>query len=188
VANANQIEAAAARWHARQDAGELSALDQTDFDHWCAEDPRHLGAYVRLEAVDARLERAAALHGLPETAPSKRRYWIPATAAAAVVAAVFGGVQYSRLGETASQTRVIATHLGEQYRTALNDGSLVDLNTNSRASIDMERSERRVKLDAGEAVFEVAKDAKRPFVVQTALGDVRAVGTVFSVRVTEALK
>jgi transmembrane sensor len=41
---------------------------------------------------------------------------------------------------------------------------------------------RQVKLDRGEAWFQVAKDPQRPFVVESGPVRVRAVGTAFSVR------
>ena len=51
---AERIEAAAARWLARHDAGPLDLAEARAFEEWCAGDPRRLGAYVRLEAVAAR--------------------------------------------------------------------------------------------------------------------------------------
>jgi transmembrane sensor len=62
------------------------------------------------------------------------------------------------------------------------DGSKVILNTDSQIHVDVNQHERRVDLERGEAFFEVAKDASRPFVVHAGNKRVVAVGTQFSVR------
>ena len=86
------------------------------------------------------------------------------------------------------RTQRYATDIGEQYRTALADGSLVELNTATRVAVDLTPEERDIHLRKGEAVFEVAKDPSRPFVVKTPLADVRAIGTVFAVRTENGLE
>ncbi len=187
MTEAERSEAAAARWLARHDAGPLSAEDAAAFEIWCAADPRHLGAYVRLEAVNARLERAVALKGVAIEPPQTRRWWVP-VAAAAAFAAAFGVWQIAISDAPAGETRQMATRVGEQYRAALTDGSTVELNTASMVAVAMAPKLREIRLGKGEALFEVAKDPERPFVVKTELGDVRAVGTVFTVRVDRGLE
>lgn len=188
MTDAERSEAAAARWLARHDAGPLSAGDAAAFEAWCAADPRHLGAYVRLEAVNARLDRAVALKGMAIEPPRARRWWIPMAAMAATMAAAFGIWQTTAPDAPAGETRHMATRIGEQYRAALADGSTVELNTASAAAVAMAPKLREIRLGKGEALFEVAKDPERPFIVRTALGDVRAIGTVFTVRVDRGLE
>lgn len=189
MSDANRIEAAAARWVARRDARELSPEEAVAFEQWCAEDKRHLGALVRLEAVNAKFDRAAALQGLPSAPVSRRRVWVPTAIAASLALGMVGAWQSGVLSPDAVvPAQTFTTRLGEQYRTSLADGSLIELNTATHVAVDLEPRERRIKLDHGEALFEVAKDASRPFVVETSLGNVRAVGTVFSVRVDRGLE
>jgi len=57
----------------------------------------------------------------------------------------------------------------------LGDGSLVTLNTSSSIEVHMAKDRRTVKLLAGEALFEVAHDTKRPFDVTTGDATVRAI-------------
>lgn len=64
----------------------------------------------------------------------------------------------------------------------LDDGSSVALNTASAIAVDYSRERRRIRLLRGEAVFTVARDAARPFVVAAASGEAVARGTVFAVR------
>ena len=62
------------------------------------------------------------------------------------------------------------------------DGSKVWLNANSKLTYftTSVSKERRVKIE-GEAFFEVAKDASKPFVVETPSAEVTVLGTSFSV-------
>lgn len=179
----DKIEAAAARWLARREAGPLKEADEEAFAQWCAEDSRHLGAYVRLEAVSARFDRAAALTGMVAEKPARR--WLAAVAAA--VALMIVGAWAWTARPPATETRELATNIGEQYRSALSDGSVLELNTATEVAVAMDANVRRIQLAKGEALFDVAHDKQRPFVVKTGLADVRAVGTVFSVRVDDGL-
>ncbi|MEP7246221.1 MAG: FecR domain-containing protein [Gammaproteobacteria bacterium] len=73
------------------------------------------------------------------------------------------------------------TALGEQRSVVLNDGSVVTLNTSSSIEVRLTRGHRIVRLLAGEALFQVAHDAARPFDVTAGETTVRAVGTQFNV-------
>jgi transmembrane sensor len=64
----------------------------------------------------------------------------------------------------------------------LDDGTRMSLNTDTRVSVDLDSVTRKVSGQRGEALFEVAKDPRRPFVVREAGSEVVALGTVFSVR------
>jgi transmembrane sensor len=75
-----------------------------------------------------------------------------------------------------------STEVGGQRLEVLKDGSRVRLNTNSKVQVRFTGDERRVKLLRGEAFFEVAHDAARPFTVETDGTKVRALGTKFDVR------
>jgi transmembrane sensor len=77
-----------------------------------------------------------------------------------------------------------ATGIGEQQTVVLRDGTRMTLNTDTHLRVELAAAQRDVRLIGGEALFEVAKDARRPFVVQAAGSQVTAVGTVFSVRHT----
>lgn len=74
------------------------------------------------------------------------------------------------------------TEIGQQSSLALEDGSSVQLNTDTRLIVDFSEELRVVRLERGEAHFEVAKDESRPFVVFAGDGMVMAVGTAFNVR------
>ena len=82
----------------------------------------------------------------------------------------------------ASSPDVYTTALAERKTIDLEDGSRVSLNTKSRVSVDFDERSRTVRLERGEALFDVAHDADRPFVVQVNGAEVRAIGTAFNVR------
>src|SRR3546814_15029131 len=74
-----------------------------------------------------------------------------------------------------------ATATGEILRVPLRDGSAVTLNSNSEIDVDFDEGIRHVRLLRGEALFDVAKDSSRPFVVEADSTRVTAVGTSFTV-------
>ena len=74
------------------------------------------------------------------------------------------------------------TGIGEQRSIVLSDGTIVTLNTRSRMTVRMNRASRTVQLTTGEALFQVAKDPHRAFIVTSGAASIRAVGTEFNVR------
>ena len=109
-----------------------------------------------------------------------RRGWLAAAAATAGLA-VLGAwyFTYERGWET------YKTAVGGRQQIALNDGSTVDLNTDSVIRVHMSAGRRDIVLKRGEALFHVAHDGSRPFFVTAETTIVRAVGTAFSVRIRE---
>lgn len=71
--------------------------------------------------------------------------------------------------------------IGEQRVITLEDGSTVRLNSRSKLSVALTPALRQVTLLQGQAMFEVAKDAARPFIVHSGDVTIRAVGTAFDV-------
>jgi ferric-dicitrate binding protein FerR (iron transport regulator) len=86
-----------------------------------------------------------------------------------------------------SETRRIETQAREVKHVPLSDGSVVHLNGLTKISIVFSGRERLVHLFEGEAVFEVAKDSARPFVVRTNLVDATAVGTRYGVAIDDGV-
>ena len=107
----------------------------------------------------------------------RRRHMLWATAAS-VLLAVLAAVWYS----SAPQVAVYATGLGEQRRLVLEDGSVIDMNTQSELAVRLTETLRSIDLVEGEALFTVARDPDRPFVVGSEHATVRALGTQFNVQ------
>jgi transmembrane sensor len=169
----------AASWYFRRDAGALPPAEEAAFREWLA-DPGHRAAYDEI----ARTWLALGDIERPATAsPPRRRSWrwlpLGAALAALLAIAVVDGSWWARWRSD------VVTGIGETQELILTDGSRVDLNTDSAMDIRYGESERRIRVVRGEALFTVAKDATRPFVVETASGSATALGTVFSVRQVE---
>jgi transmembrane sensor len=97
-------------------------------------------------------------------------------ASVAIVLALAGGIVWRT-----QRYPLYTTDIGERRSITLADGSTVDLNARSRLRIEFSGSERRVELLGGQALFQVAKDKHRPFIVASGEATVRAVGTQFDV-------
>lgn len=183
---AAEIEAAALAWAARVDRAPLSADDRAELEAWAAADPRRAGAYARARAASAYLDRAAALgtgfrSAGHERAPVIDRRRALAAGGGLLAASLAGAVG---LGVLRHRERIV-TPRGDVRRVSLPEGSSVTLNTSTALRPDIEGAVRRVELIRGEALFDVAKDPARPFVVAARDLRVRVVGTSFTVRVHE---
>lgn len=78
-------------------------------------------------------------------------------------------------------TDAVTTGIGESRTLALEDGTRVHLNTDTRVTVRYEKRLRRVVLDRGEAFFDVAQHSDRPFVVSAEGREITALGTQFLV-------
>ncbi|CAN5312636.1 FecR domain-containing protein [soil metagenome] len=177
------IDATAAAWAARVDRGQLSDADKAALETWAAQDPRRAGAYAKALAVSAHLDRARGLGAgfTPSTHPLARaagRRRLLATGGLLAAASVVGFLGYGAL----SLRGRVTTSKGDLRRASLADGSAVTLDTDTAIRTAFDDRIRRVELLRGEALFDVAKDPARPFVVVAGDVRVRAVGTSFSVR------
>ncbi|MBL8268364.1 FecR family protein [Steroidobacter sp.] len=108
---------------------------------------------------------------------SNRARW---GALAATVLVALGTTAYLVVDHYAADR--YSTSLGVVTSVPMSDGSRVTLNTASEIRLALTDTERKVELAKGEAFFEVAKDASRPFVVDAGSKRIVAVGTAFSVR------
>jgi transmembrane sensor len=75
------------------------------------------------------------------------------------------------------------TNIGERSTIELDDNSRLELSTETQVQVEMTPKVRSLVLHKGQALFEVAKDAKRPFIVHAAGHQIVAIGTKFEVRV-----
>jgi transmembrane sensor len=179
--SADQIEEDAARWVMRLDREGRGPLE-AELQAWLDGDARRAGALLQAEAAWSVLDRARLAAPAPRSRPATwrapRRRVIAGLAGAA--AAVAAGVLLIGQPETH------VTTVGEVRRMPLQDGSTAAINSASRLQVDFDNRLRRVRLDQGEAWFQVARDEARPFRVEA--GDVRvqALGTAFSVRRVDA--
>lgn len=184
---AQQIDLEAADWAARVDRG-LSPDEEQALDAWLAGDPRRVGAYGKVRAMAVHTERARGLAPNFDPAKFQTRATRPAFSRRGVLLAGGGAIAASVAGVAVVGLSLMDrgqrynTRLGEVKVTPLADGSVMTLNTASRVVVNFSDTQRSIRLLEGEALFDVAKDAARPFVVFAGDTLVRAVGTSFTVR------
>ncbi len=168
-------------WLVRLRAGP-SDEDAADFEDWYATDPRHADVY---DALLDSWEDTALVSRAPLAEQSRRparRSWakVAAAAAAVLVLLIAGSVLLSARHGAEPET-MLASRVGEIRTVTLEDGSRVTLDTNSAVEVRFDGEQRRLRLERGRARFEVAHDARRPFVVAAGRSEVVAHGTVFDV-------
>ncbi|MFJ2458110.1 FecR family protein [Pseudomonas neuropathica] len=176
----------AARWFVRLQEPAIEADEQQRFDAWLNEHPQHRDEFQLLQGLwsAADLLPAPRLKALAETPPNRRqrRPLLRYAVAASVLAVALGLGLFSGLNHPGGYRAEFATALGERKHVALPDGSVIDLNSRSRLQVRFEQDRRLIELSEGEAMFSVAHDTSRPFVVEAGSGKVTVTGTRFDVR------
>ena len=169
------IEREASRWIIRQSGGMMSTEDEAVFAAWLTE-PAHRAAFEQLQQLWQRLGRVDAPR--LRMAAKRRRARRAATALILMLAPLIAWfVPDIRLHMQADQL----TATGEVRRMSLADGSMVTLDAESAIAVDLTTNARTIRLLKGRALFEVAPDKARPFVVETGDAAARALGTRFEV-------
>jgi transmembrane sensor len=181
----------AAHWFTRLRRRAVTTQEIRDFREWrrTAQNRAALAAVEDVWDQAGRLEPDTSIDALRRdvlrrTAPRGRsrppRPWMIAAGAAALVLACASLIVGYRWLFPSYDTGV-----GEQRIVRLSDGSTLRLNTDSRAVVKFNSRQRSVELVRGEALFDVAHDAARAFRVRAGPAEVRAIGTVFDVRLAQ---
>jgi transmembrane sensor len=187
-----------------QESTEVSQSERELFTEWLRESPLHVAEFLRVAQVHDSLERFKLWNEvegggadqpdnvvqlrdvdqrLPEplgesnggrAARSRVRTW--AIAASSCLIAILGA--WFALGLRGD---VIESRLAERRQVMLEDGTVVQLEPETRMRVKFEETLRRVELEQGRALFRVAKNPQRPFLVTADQTSVRAVGTAFGV-------
>jgi transmembrane sensor len=173
------VHDAATAWWVRRDAGPLSREEQRAFTDWLAADAANAAAYDEIVALCGEV-RALRPRATPARAPRRRRI-VAATALAASLAGIVAFDQLALILRADARTGV-----GETRVIRLEDGSRVTLAGRSAIAFHYGASRRAVTLLEGEAFFEAAPDAARPFVVTAAGASVTALGTAFDIALDAA--
>jgi transmembrane sensor len=191
--------AEAGAWIARLGDESAAADIGLEFDTWLVVDPANRAAYrhalslwhefdahaeaVLGELADTNLEMppAPVVTLVPRAARRSPppRWWVGA-GGAALAASLVLAVMPSVLTSPTVQTFVTAK--GQHQHVALADGSIVDLDAETKLSVSFSHGERRLALSEGQAIFDVVHDESRPFTVHVGGHVVRDVGTQFDVR------
>ena len=204
----SQIYEEASDWFVEMRAGDIDAAGRQRFDAWVRKSPEHLRAYLEISEIwdDAPLvdpartpssaelvaKARAGAEVVPFESPAARQPTAPdmtrprptrlagrrwAAAALVIMACGLGAF----LGYQQVREPEYSTGTGERRVVRLADGTRIDLNSRTRLSVHFTEQRREVELLEGQALFTVAKDPRRPFLVQSRNLSVRVVGTAFDV-------
>jgi len=163
------------------DSGRWTDADEAELQAWLSADPRREGVLLQMQASWIAFDGSVQeWKGGKDVASSRfarfdRRALI-AGGGTALAASLVGGLIWAR------SARSYQTEIGEIRRVPLEDGSVAAINTKSKIEVKLAETRREVLIDEGEAWFQVAKDASRPFVVAAGRIRAQAIGTAFSVR------
>ena len=183
--NSRENQARAAAWIEERESDDWSNARQAELDAWIAESPAHLVAFLRAETVWKHADRLRALSNpgpmKPETDGSSTR-----KATVFKIAAAFAFVSLAGVGAVAlfqgPKAQTYSTTIGGRETLTLDDGSQIELNTDTTVRVAYDGGNRNVWLDKGEAYFNVVHDAARPFVVTLGSRRVTDLGTKFFIR------
>jgi transmembrane sensor len=205
------IVAEASAWFIEFRAGDVNGDARLRFIEWLRRSPEHIHAYLEISGVWGELPtadpagkidiEAMILRARDEadvvalSADSRRSASIaseanpmplwqrPRFAGLAMAAAVLLAAAAVLLLNSGNFSGTYSTGIGEQRTVQLADGSTVELNARSTIQVHLTEHQRDLALLEGQALFRVAKDKQRPFVVRAGGAQVRAVGTEFDVYV-----
>jgi transmembrane sensor len=200
----------AADWFARLQAGEMERAERQQFVEWLRESYVHVTEMLRIAQIHGELkqfehwaristgpktdvENVVQLPSTPDDNPLQmtgegrrsrsrkgeslqRPSLMFFAVAATVVLLVATAMVLPKI-----RGQVIETERGERRQVVLSDGSVVQVDPETRLRVKFATEVRQVFLEHGRALFHVAKNVRRPFLVQADGTTVRAVGTEFGV-------
>lgn len=209
-----QILEEASSWFVEFRLSNPDHAKRKDFMRWLKRSPEHIRAYMEISSAYAKLPNAttvepAAVERLVERAKARstvvpldtlselagssfrtdRTYQRPTIRHRVRLAASIAFLCISAAAATwlvLNRAPTYETQVAEHRSITLEDGSRIDLNARTKVRVAFGSSERRVDLLEGQALFQVAKDPARPFIVSGAGTQVQAVGTRFDVNLKKS--
>ncbi|MEN2786922.1 FecR family protein [Sphingomonas qilianensis] len=187
-------ETGAAQWDAKLRGARTSPHDRQAFAAWLDTHPENRAAHGRLQSALATLRAHAdqdLLSALREEArgnvqrAARRRFALLVASAAAVLLLCIGiTMRFDRGVATAEgpvTETMLATAATQRTKVTLADRSVITLDAGTQLTVRLGATRREVKLLSGRALFEVAKDPQRPFIVMAKGRTITALGTRFDV-------
>ena len=198
-----RIEEQAEKWFVRIGSSNVSETELANHQAWLQADSTHRKAYEELQAlwdISGRFSNAPEIRAVRQkvrssaTAKKDRpdffsflnTRWAQAAIAASFVLVVLTSLQlgYGNASLEPVVGDIYETRIGESKEFVLSDGSIIFLDTQTRIVADFSPQTRHISLERGQARFDVAHDADRPFSVMAGIGKITALGTTFVVKKT----
>lgn len=184
AASAHEVQMNASRWVIESRSENWSPDDQARLDAWLNESTAHMVAYWRASQAWNRTFRAVALRQPAAESTSRsgrnlRGLALRIAASLTLIGVLGTGASSLLLGP---KYATYSTPVGGRETLLLNDGSKIELNTDTVLRYARLGIQREVVLDKGEAYFEVKHDPKHPFIVRANGRQITDIGTKFLVR------
>jgi transmembrane sensor len=195
-----RVSAEAAEWWLQLQSPEMSRSEREQFVRWLRESAVHVAEMLRIARVHNALaqferwgsistagsgeetvvefpqERATPAQGSGRGGRPHRRIVVVGALATSLL-----GIAALTLFLPSLSGRTLETERGERREVTLSDGSMLELDPQTKLRVKFAEQTRRIVLERGRALFRVEKDPHRPFIVETDGTTVRAVGTAFAV-------
>ncbi|MCH4246407.1 MAG: FecR domain-containing protein [Acinetobacter populi] len=183
----------AAEWFMLMQEHPLNTQQQVEFEAWLAAKPLHQEVWQNVAMFEEkfnRMPKQVIAKTVQELKPKKKNIGKLSMAFISLLTAfyAFQGIrQQDYFPELLSfdAVDIYKTKIGEQQQVALQDGSQIWLNSQTKIRVKYNNQQRKIELANGEIYIETHKDPlQRPFSVYTQHGDLVALGTKFNVDYT----
>jgi transmembrane sensor len=194
INQSSSLNKTAARWFIRMQDAAIDSPERTQFENWLMQSELHQAEYSSIaeawrgiDSIDELKKMAAAKQAHQFLNQNKRSKKIKNAMAVLsvcfifVLAGLFGHEQYQQWLTKPTMQMASESSSAQILTQKLEDGSEITLNASSKIQITYYRHQRHIALLQGEAIFNVTKDADRPFVVETDTAKVKVLGTRFAV-------
>jgi len=172
----------AARWFTRLLDLPEHHPDRARFDCWLREDPRHRAEYQAFCELWGDLASTRKTETLAQQMEKHRgRRTFLRTGLLGLAGLMVCGLSWRHWANRGVYEQQFQTAKGERQHHRLPDGSRLSLGADTRLHVRLDGQLRQIFMLQGEAIFEVARETDRPFVVDGGLAQVTVLGTRFVV-------
>ncbi|MDP2247886.1 MAG: FecR domain-containing protein, partial [Nitrosomonadales bacterium] len=187
----NRLREEAARWFARMQNTAPDHPDRGRFEAWLMADPAHASEYSAFAETWEDFDSTSRLKSLAQ-ALERKKAELKAQSTKAVTRGILGLLLVVGCGLFGQKmwrdwmdqpvfTQASTTGIGQISKQKLADGTQLILNADTSIELVYYRNKRMAILKRGEAIFDVAKDPERPFIVDSGYARVTVLGTNFAV-------
>ncbi|NMM40600.1 FecR family protein [Pseudoalteromonas arctica] len=178
-----QLQQQANYWHELQRTG-LNEQQQQAFLHWLNEHPEHHAVYQQSQQVDQLLAQFDNMQTAAINSSVKHFGFSKVWAIAACVAILMISLTSYQFWPSSNNPNFNAQYRSaraEQLDFVLPDGSKLSLDAQTQLALEFDTNQRLTHLKQGRALFDIAKNPQRPFIVNTDRANITVLGTRFSV-------
>lgn len=179
------VKLQASAWVSRLNRG-LSEEEKPQLIAWINQDPAHHQAIYRVATFFDNISELEELNGVFSLEPQSN-FWSQKYIFSIFTLIVLFSLSAYLIADWIQNNQfkpapsIYMTSVGESKNIDLPDGSILSLNTNSKVVVEYSAHFRQIRLDYGEAKFDIKEDANRPFSVVSGAKNFTALGTIFNV-------